>query len=176
MPFTITEFKSKLNTETLQRSHNYEFWVQPPWDKGEALKHFAWTTESISLPGASFVSVSNYRPYGAGRVWDVPYAFNPQEISSTHLIDGNSTTIAEINRWVNYIIRTGRDATAHYMDEYTAASAVIKLYDEHGKKAVTQYELFECFPMSVDQVQLGWANEEIARVNVTWRYTDYKIS
>jgi hypothetical protein len=179
MPYSISSFKSEVMKKGLQRSHDYEFWVQAPISGGGAMRHFVFTTESISLPGASFVSVSNYRPYGSGRVWDVPYAFNPQEITATHMVDKNSDSLVFLHQWISSITsmpENGQNISfVSYFDDYKADSAEIRLYDSSTKELTVTYCLYEVFPTSIDQVQMGWANEEVAKVNVGYRFTDYEI-
>lgn len=173
MPFNITEFKSSVVSTELMRSHSYEVYVTPPVGGAQVIRL---RTESVSTPGASFMSVDGYRPYGYGKTYTLPYASNLQEITMTHMVDAKSEIIQLFYDWTNLIVDYGsnRQFHAYYHDTYAVPMQIV-LYDLKGVKRKT-YNISQAFPISVDQGQLSWAsNDEILKLNVTYKFSEYTV-
>lgn len=174
MAFNVSNFKAQRVSQGFQRAHSYEMIIAPPVGGGELL---VLSTESVNLPGAAFLSADNYKPFGAGRSYSIPYAFNPTEIAVQHLIDKDSDVYQTFVDWSNSIVDFQGDVnyTAYYLSDF-AVDAQIKVYDQQGNTVKT-VQLFEVFPLSVDQVSMSWNTPDaIATVSVNYKFTDYKVS
>lgn len=174
MAFNLQEFKADIGGG--MKSHSYEVFLKLPPIIASPNSQLRLKTESVTLPGASFMSVDNYRPRSSGLSYTIPYAYNRQEIACSHLIDTNGSILTDFNRWVNFIVDTEgiRQYTANYHKHY-CVDMTIKIYDPTGKSVKT-YTINDAHPLSVDQVQMSWgSNDEIARLNVTYSYTQYKL-
>lgn len=173
MPFDIERWKSKVTGAGLHRPYMYEMFIQPPNGQTELLFD---RIEAISLPGAAYMSVDNHRPYGSGKVYNIPYVYNPQEITASYLVDANSDVIQTMFDWSSKITDLKGDDkfAAYYLFDYVG-TMIIWLFDEDGKRVKT-YNVKEAYPLSVDQVQLSWATtDEITRLTVQYRYTNYTV-
>jgi hypothetical protein len=173
MPFNISDFKTNVVSPELMRSTSYEVLISPPVGSGEPLKL---RSESVSLPGAGFMSVDNYKPYGLGKMYTIPYAGNLQEINMTFMVDSKSQVIQTFYDWANLIVDFGqrRSFAAYYYDTY-ARPIDISLYDLKGNLSKT-YKISQAFPISVDQAQMSWAStDEIMKLSVSFKYSEYTI-
>jgi len=178
MAFSIQDMKGSLQSSSYLMASHYEMIVQPKGGGGggELLKIRA---DSVSLPGVSFASVDQYKPFATGRTYNIPHSFTPQEITVSHLIDTNSDVLKSLIDWASFIVdfkgETSAPFTANYFKEYVS-DATILLYDNAGtpRKTIT---LVDTYPSTIDQVQMSWASsDEIARVNVSYQFVDYTIS
>jgi hypothetical protein len=133
--------------------------------------------EALSLPGAAFASIDNYKPYGTGLVYTIPYSYNPQEITLTFTLDEEGEIIQNINDWINKIVDIKGDNLFYpaYYEEYAIGTIEIYVFKPDGTLSKT-YKLNDCFPIAVDQMQMSWATtDDLARLNVTFRYLNYTI-
>lgn len=177
MAFSVANFKSQTQaTRDFARPNTYSVIVSPPGQGAGAGRILEMITESLTLPGMSFTSVDNYKPYGDGIVYNIPYNYNPQEISCTHLVDGALLVNNIFYEWSNMITDTIEEDkfTAKYHDDYVTTLQV-NVYDQQGTIRQT-WEMYEAYPISIDQTQLSWATtDDILRLNVTYRYSHFKI-
>lgn len=175
MAFNVTRFKSQVANQGFLRSHSYFVIMNPPVGDGNEIRL---RTESVALPGAAFLTVDNYRPYSSGKIYNIPYSYNPQDIAMVHTVDTAGNILSTLWEWVNLITDISGDGqfAANYHDEYVVDEMNIFVYNlkQEIVKIVTLYEVF---PMSIDQMQMSWgSNDETAKVNVNYRYSHYKIT
>ena len=175
MPFNVTDFKSQVASKGFARAHSYDCIVTPAAGNG---REISLRTESISAPGAAWMSVDNYKPYGNGRMYTLPYAFNPQEVSMVHTLDADYSVYQDFYEWANKVVdyKGDKQYTAYYLEEY-ARPLIIQMYDHNTgalKKTIT---LNEAFPLSVDQMQMSWgSSDDTLKLAVSYKYTDWKVS
>ena len=172
MAFNVETFKGRMSKKDLMRASSYEVFVNPPVGDGQGIRLSA---ETVSLPGASFMSVDNYKPYGLGKSHTIPYAGNLQAISMTHMVDADNDIVQLFYDWTNSIVDYGKnnDYLARYLNTYTAKPLMIFLYDLKGNNTKT-YNVQDAFPISVDQMQMSWgSSDEILKLSVTYKFTEY---
>lgn len=184
MSFNLNTWKRETNT--FLRPSKFEILVTPPNITG-AREELRLRAESVSLPGVAFMSADNIRPYGFGKTFSVPYGYNPTEISCTHTIGEDSEIIDIFNKWTNYIVdyegfegNTSNNGvlnntySANYLKSYSVPLE-IRMYKSDGTPS-KRIKLMDAFPSSVDQAQLSWGTaDDIVRLNVTYRYTNYTL-
>ena len=178
MAFSVDEMKSSMKSDGFMSAAHYEMVVNPPREVGggELLRIRA---ESVSLPGVSFAAVDQYKPFATGRTFQIPHTFTPQEISVTHLVDRKGSIIKTLMDWASFVVdfqgNSSSPYTANYFSEYVV-DATILMYANDGsqQKKIT---LIQMFPSSIDQIQMGWSSvDEIAKLNVSYKFVDYNIS
>jgi hypothetical protein len=167
MAFSIKDMKGSLQSSSYLMASHYEMIVQPKGGGDSNLLRMR--ADSVSLPGVSFASVDQYKPFATGRTYNIPHSFTPQEISVSHLIDTNSDVLKSLIDWAAFIVdfkgETGSPFTANYFKEYVS---------DAPRKTIT---LIDTYPSTIDQVQMSWASsDEIARVNVSYQFVDYTIT
>lgn len=187
MAFNLNEFKSNISDEGLLKQNSYDVYIGMPTipvgrgniDSSRKLKI---RTETVAIPGSSFASVDNYRPYGFGKLYNIPHSYIPQEIVCTHLVDRSGDVYKIITDWMDNVVQfqgrrgstNGTHYSAYYHEEY-AGSMTIYVYNPIGE-IVKQVLVKEVYPTSLDQIQMSWsASDELVRINVTYRYTHYEV-
>jgi len=176
MSFSLQGWKSATKEKGFLRSHSYEVTVSPP--SGGDGRQIKLRTESVSLPGASFLSADNYRPYGSGKNYDIPYSYNTSEITCVHTLDKNGDIYKIFFEWANLIsdIKGNKKFAASYFDEYTTPMT-IDVYGNDYTDKVKTIELYNVYPKSVDQLQMSWdTTDDIARLSVSYYYLYYTVS
>jgi len=171
MTFVVSNFKSRVRD--WMRPYTYNVVVNPPVGGGREIEL---RTEEVTLPGTSFMSVDNYKPYGSGLMLTIPHSPNIQEISCVHSVDANGEILQRFYDWANSIVNLDGDEkfSASYLDEYTR-NMTINIYDLQGRR-VKKYDLIKAFPLSYDQIQLGWdATGELVKLSVNYRFRNYIV-
>lgn len=175
MAFNIRNFKSRAANQGFLRSHSYDVNLALPAGLGGG-EEINIRTESVAIPGAAFLTVDNYRPYSSGKIYNIPYSYNPQDIAMVHTIDSEANLLRTFWSWIDLIadIKGAGRFAANYHDEYATKEMTINVYNHERKvKTITVYEVF---PMSIDQMQMSWgSNDETAKLNVNYRYSHYEV-
>lgn len=149
--------------------------------------------DNVMLPTVQVLEEENIRRYGYGPVEKVPYGMQFTDLSLTWLVDKRSELIDFFYQWMNTIVmyetsggrsianESARESLSSYTgyevgykDEYTCPIVRIRVYDRE-LKTVTEYELYDVFPMNIQSQNLAWAQEnEAQRLTVTFGFTDMK--
>ena len=171
MAFNVDSWKSQVK-DSLPASQ-YELVVSPPGGGGEEILI---RTETASMPGVAFMSVDNFSPYGNGLVYNIPYKYNPQEVTMMHTIDENANLYAAYREWANQIVDLDvAPFSAKYLMDYSVDMQLL-VYNRTGALAKT-IKFIEAFPIVVEPVQLGWGqNDEIAKISASYRFTRFEVS
>lgn len=152
--------------------------------------------ESIILPTPSLLEEENIRRYGYGPVEKIPYGVQFSDISITWLVDKNSDIINFMHQWMNVIVmhdapganmaqtpssdkRPGlegyRPFEVGYKDGYTNPVVRVYVYNRQ-QQVVTEYEMFDVFPMNIQSMNLAWADENnVQRLTVNFAYTNMRV-
>lgn len=177
MAFNVNEFKSEVvGASKFLRPSYFDVLIIPPIGGPSGPRELLLRTESVALPGGSFMSIDNYRPYASGKNYTIPYATNVQEVSMTHTIDDKADVYQTLYKWMDYIVDFDGDRkyTAEYYDNYVT-DIWITAYDMNGAIAKT-IVLYQAYPISMDQPQMSWGTtDEITRLNVQYKFSDYNV-
>jgi len=172
MAFDIAAFKA-FTGDHLPATH-YEVLIRPPTGGGNEINL---RTETISVPGVAYLSVDNYAPYGSGKLYNLPYRYNPQEIQMTHNIDKDGNIIDIFRRWANLTVDLDGNAKygAYYYEVYAQQDGDIKVYNR--QELVKTITLEKPYPINIEPIQMGWGqNDEIAKLSVSYRFASFKVS
>jgi len=171
MTFVVSNFKSRVRD--WMRPYTYNVVVNPPVGGGREIEL---RTEEVTLPGTSFMSIDNHKPYGNGLMLTIPHSTNIQEINCVHSVDANGEILQRFYNWANSIVNLDGEErfSANYLDSYTR-NMTINIYDLRGRR-VKRYDLTDAFPLSYDQIQLGWnATGELVKLSVNYRFRNYTV-
>jgi hypothetical protein len=154
--------------------------------------------ESAVLPTVQVLEEENVRRYGYGPVEKVPYGMQFNDLTLTWLVDKRSELIEFFYQWMNTIVfyetkgnsqmffteRDGLELNARpglndylgyevgYKDEYTCPLVRIHVYDRE-LYTVTEYILYDVFPMNIQSQNLAYAQEnEVQKLTVTFAFTN----
>lgn len=174
MSFNLSRFRAQV--KDWLRPYSYEVIIQPPGASSVGGRQITLRTEAVTLPGGTFMTVDNFKPYGSGLVLNIPYAQNVQEITCTHTVDSKGEMFQRFYDWMDSIadVNDDRNFTAGYYYDYVRTMQIL-LYDLKGRR-VREYELLEAFPMAVSQTPMSWASaQEVTKIEVTYRYRNHVI-
>ena len=149
--------------------------------------------ENVVLPTPSLLEEENIRRYGYGPVEKVPYGVQFSDVSMTWLVDSKSEIIEFFHQWMNTIVmhdspnslmrgttvRTGLDQylpfEVGYKDGY--ANPIVRIYVyNRQQETVTEYEMYDVFPMNLQSINLSWADEnQLQKLTVTFAYTNMQV-
>lgn len=151
--------------------------------------------ENVVLPAPSLLEEENIRRYGYGAVEKIPYGVQFSDVTITWLVDKNSEIIDFMHQWMNTIVmhdspntlmrygaptRPNLDAYAPfevgYKDAY--ANPIVRIYVyNRQQQTVTEYELYDVFPMNIQSMNLSWSDEnQVQKLTVTFAYTNMKVN
>jgi hypothetical protein len=153
--------------------------------------------ENVILPTPSLLEEENIRRYGYGPVEKVPYGVQFSDVSMTWLVDSKSEIIDFMHQWMNTIVMHDspnanmaqnvqqdgfRDKLGAYFpfevgykDAYTNPVVRIYVYNRQ-QEVVTEYELFDVFPMNIQSMNLAWADEnQIQKLTVNFAYVNMRV-
>lgn len=177
MAIKLNEWKTRAK-DTIA-THSFLVFMNPPGNPnaGEELQV---RTEAINLPGMAFLSVDNFSPYGNGKTYSIPYRYQPQEVSMTHLVDGKADLYKTFRDWSNKIVDLDGNNSygAKYMKPggggYSIDMSTL-IYDHKGK-LVKSVKFIEAFPVVVEPVQMNWGqSDEVMKLNVQYRFTRFEV-
>jgi hypothetical protein len=175
MPLTLSSWKSTASGRNLP-ANKYEVIINSPVGGQDFLNL---RTENIILPGVGTMAVDNYSPYGNGLMYNIPYRYNPQEITMVHVIDDQGALYQVFREWMNTVVDLdgpGKFGAKYLLDDY-AVDGSIKVYNDFVDKPVMEIKLKELFPLNIDSVSMGWGqNDETAKLSVSYRFTRFEIS
>ena len=170
MSFNVDTWRSKVKENLPASTYEVAIYGSPV-----SYQELRIRAESVTTPGISWLSVDNYSPYGNGKMYNIPYRFNPQEITVTHTVDDQGNLLKQFKDWADKIVEMPEDQMgARYYDEYVATMDIY-VYNRQVKTAKT-YALEEVYPTSVEPLNLSWgSHDEIARFAVSYRFTKFRI-
>ena len=182
MGLSLSNWKERTFKKDMMPVHSYLVAMSPPIGNDNAAgEELFLRTESVQLPGTAFFSVDNFSPFGAGKVYNIPYKYNPQEVQMIHVVDANMDLYKIMRSWSQEIIDI--DGTekfgAKYMEPAGDGYVVdvsVGVYNRQQDIPVAQVVFQEAYPLNVEPIQLGWGlNDEIMKIAVTYRFTNYIV-
>lgn len=171
MTFVVSNFKSRVRD--WMRPYTYNVIVNPPSGGGREIEL---RTEEVALPGSSFASIDNHKPYGNGLMLTIPHTTTIQEIACVHTVDGDGEILQRFYDWANSIVNKDGDQkfSANYLDTYTRPMT-INIFDLDGRR-VKRYNLNDAYPLSYDQIQMTWSGTETVKLAVNYRFRNYTVN
>lgn len=204
--FDINSFRSEIINQDVLPSHSYLVTFSPfrlGFKENQPLTDFVvnkrntlvMRCENIILPTPSLLEEENIRRYGYGPVEKIPYGVQFSDVAITWLVDKNSEIIDFMHQWMNTIVMhdapnanmsqtpdVQRDGLGEYSpfevgykDGYANPIVRVYVYNRQNE-TVTEYEMFDVFPMNIQSVNLSWAEENnIQRLTVNFAYTNMRV-
>lgn len=200
--FDISSFRAEINKNDVQPTHSYLVTFAPFRLGSEAnvpLTEFVrynsdkliLRCESVVLPTVQLLEEENIRRYGYGPVEKVPYGMQFNDLTLTWLVDKRSELIDFFYQWMNTIVnyetrgisqlvvesdRPGLNSylgyEVGYKDEYTCPVVRVRVYDRE-LNTVTEYILYDVFPMNIQSQNLAYSQEnEAQKLTITFAFTN----
>ena len=202
--FDINSFRSEVSSNDVLPSHSYLVTFAPfrtGFPENTPLTEFVTNKrntlvlrcENIILPTPSLLEEEAIRRYGYGPVEKVPYGVQFSDVTMTWLVDSKSEIIDFMHQWMNTIVmhdtpnalmsgsttRQGlqnyKSFEVGYKDAYANPIVRVYVYNRQSQK-VTEYELYDVFPMNIQSINLSWADEnQLQKLTVTFSYTNMQV-
>lgn len=167
MAGNINNFKSSF-TKDLARSNRFDVDVTIPLvmipyvTSARSLKY---RCENAQLPGRT-LATTEQKTYGP--IEKHPYLNTYNDIDLTFIIDDDMQQKILFDAWLNYI-NPSYSNNMRYKSDY-ATILKINQYDVTGQLTYS-VNLYDAFPISMNQMDLDWSGDGYHKLNVTFAYT-----
>jgi hypothetical protein len=167
MAGTINDFKSSFNND-IARSNRFDVNIPVPVTLAPIMnkaKNLQYRCESANLPGRSLMTTEQ-RTYGP--VEKYPYLTAYTDIDLTFLVSGDMDEKLFFDLWLDYI-----NPMFNYNIEYKSDYSTVITINQYNLQNELTYSvnLFDAFPVSVNQMDLNWGNDGVHKLTVTFAYT-----
>lgn len=126
--------------------------------------------ENASLPGRN-LATGDLRIYGPTEKY--PYQSTYDDISLTFIVSGSMIEKTLFDRWMEYINPTNT-WNFQYKKDYVQPIEIIQ-YDTSNNE-VQKVKLIDAFPVSINQMDLDWSNENTYhKLTVSFAYTYWRV-
>jgi hypothetical protein len=171
MPGSIADFKASFVND-LARANRFDVTISPPlslwWANSVSQKQLKYRCEVSQLPGRTLATTER-KTYGP--IEKLPYITTYNDIDLTFLIDGDMGIKYLFDSWMN-LVNPQSTNNFNYKSDY-ASSIIINQYGVDNKLVYTA-ELFDAYPISINQMDLDWASDAPHKLTVTFAYTKWQ--
>ena len=170
MSRSINDFKSSFSGD-LARPSRFDVNIPVPLTLIPYLKSaraLTYRCENAQLPGRTFATTEQ-RTYGP--VEKHPYLTTYNDIDLTFIVDDDMQQRLFFDAWLNYI-----NPTYNYNLRYKENYATTLTINQYGVSNELTYSinLFDAYPISMNQLDLDWNTEGYHKISVTFAYTYWK--
>jgi len=168
MPRTINDFKSTF-TKDLARANRFDVNIPIPLTLIpyiKSAKNLTYRCENAHLPGRSLMTIE--QKIGSNPVEKYPYLTGYNDIDLTFIVDGDMQQKIFFDAWMNFINPT-YNYNFRYKSDYSTTMQ-INQYDLENKISYS-VNLFDAFPVSMNQLDLDWSSDNPHKLSVTFAYT-----
>jgi hypothetical protein len=167
---SINDFKSSFKGD-LARSNRFDVDIPVPLTLIPYLKtssRLKYRCENANLPGRSLATIEQ-KTYGP--VEKFPYLTTYNDIDLTFMVDGDMSQKVFFDAWLNYINPLYNN-NFRYKSDYSTDLRITQ-YDVDNQ-ATYSVDLYEAYPISINQMDLDWSNDSYHKLTVTFAYTKWK--
>jgi len=173
--FSVTDFTSSLGRGVAKTSHFEVIFTTPRALVGRTttLARLRFRCDSVNLPQRAPLS-TDVKYYGAQRKYF--YGSQPTPITMTFILSEDLAERDFFMAWQDVAIGNVRQTGQRlggfgvgYYEDYVCNKIDILKYTESGQKVLTT-SLVDAFPTFIGDVALGWGDDAIAKLNVTFDY------
>lgn len=167
MAGSINDFKSSFRGD-LARSNKFDVninipLVLIPYISGA--RSLVYRCENAQLPGRTFATTEQ-KTYGP--IEKYPYLTTYNDIDLTFIVDDDMQQKILFDAWLNFINPLYNNHI-RYKQEY-ATILTINQYDVTNKLSYS-CNLYDAYPISMNQMDLDWSGDGYHKLNVTFAYT-----
>jgi hypothetical protein len=167
MAGNINEFKASFKKD-LARTNRFDVSIPVPLTMipyVSSAKSLNYRCESANLPGRTFATTEQ-RTYGP--VEKFPYLNTYTDIDMTFIVDDDMSQKVFFDAWLNYI-----NPLYNYNYRYKGDYATVVTVNQYDVTGALSYSvnLYDAYPISMNQMDLEWASEGYHKLSVTFAYT-----
>jgi hypothetical protein len=172
---TLNEFISVVKAGGFAKPSKYEVTIGKPsvisslkYKNDNEWKKMLMFCDQASLPGVNYTTTQS-RTFGEFR--EIPYerTFDPLQLS--FYCDQQMWIKGFFDQWMANI-QNSYTRVFNYYKEYTV-NIQISVLDNNNKK-VYGVELYECYPKTMNQIQLDYSAKDVMKMSVTMQYRYWK--
>jgi hypothetical protein len=170
MVSNINDFKSSF-TRDLAKSSKFDVIIPVPVPlilQRNKARNLTYRCEEAQLPGRT-LSTAELK-IGSSPNEKYPYGTTFTDIDLTFIVDDSMDQKTFFDSWINYI-NPSYSWNLRYKEDY-ASTITINQYDANNKK-IYSVNLYEAFPISMNQMDLSWGSEGYHKLVVTFAYTSW---
>lgn len=182
MTFDVNKFTAKIaGVDGLAQSNKFAVSISIPpalratWASSEIL---TFLTDATMMPGVGIMTDDNIRPYGHGPTQKIPYGAIFQDITMQVYADNRGIAHGFFKQWIDAIANTThkRNRNSYYVAYKDDVSTDIKitLYDQNAQETLV-YTLEECFPTTLLDANLSWADTSILKFTINLSFTRWRV-
>ena len=171
---SISEFKDSFSGD-LARANRFLVFIPVPVkmlgfvsDELDTSRNLLFRCETAQLPGRA-LATADQRIYGP--IEKHPYLSTYNDIDLTFIVDDDMQQKTFFDDWIEYINPTKSNDFRYRQDcETTITINQYTVSDELSYSV----NLFEAYPVSINQLDLDWSNEGYHKLTVTFAYSYWK--
>lgn len=167
MPGNISEFKSTFKKD-LSRPHKFDVNIPIPLTLIPYItsaKSLTYRCENAQLPGRTFATAEQ-KTYGP--IEKYPYLNTYTDIDMTFIVDDDMSQKIFFDAWLNFINPLYNN-NMRYKGDYSTVITVNQ-YDVTNQISYS-CNLYDAYPISMNQMDLDWSSDGYHKLNVTFAYT-----
>jgi len=176
MGFNVNTMVSSLNKSGVAKTSHFEVFIQGGGDISTE-RELSYRAESVDIPGRSISSVEHkFQNYGP--VNKVAYGSIYGDVTVQFIMSQDMREKEYFEIWQDKMVGTGAFADGQpqfntkYFDNY-AGTIEIRQYGSHGNLH-SIHTLNEAYPLIINPITMSWAEDNAARLGVTFAYKNYK--
>lgn len=166
----INKFKSSFSGD-LARPNRFDVVIPVPLTLNQYVKtsrEIRYRCEAASLPGRTFSTVDQHT---YGPVEKYPSLSTYTDLDLTFIVDDDMRAKLFFDGWMNFINPVNIN-DIRYKENY-ATTITINQYGVDGRLTYS-IDLFDAYPVSMNQLDLDWSAEGYHKLNVTFAYTYWR--
>lgn len=166
----INRFKSSFSGD-LARPNRFDVVIPVPLTLNQYVKtsrEIRYRCENAQLPGRTF-STADQHTYGP--VEKYPSLSTYTDIDLTFIVDDDMRAKLFFDGWMNFINPVTTN-DFRYKENY-ATTITVNQYGVDGRLTYS-VDLFDAFPVSMNQLDLDWSADGYHKLTVTFAYTHWK--
>jgi len=182
MTFNINNMISSLSKQGFAKASHFEVQITGPYGL-DAERDMMYRADSASLPGRS-ITTAEHKFTNYGPVNKVAYGQVYSDTTVTFLLSEDMREKEYFEVWQDKMVGTGAftqsngrfsNATFNtkYFDQY-AGMVTIRQYGQAGDLR-SIHTLVEAYPIMMGDVQMGWGDDQPAKLGITFAYKYYRV-
>jgi hypothetical protein len=167
MAGSINEFKSSFRTD-VSRNNKFDVNINIPLvmiPYVSSARSLTYRCENANLPGRTFATTEQ-KTYGP--IEKYPYLSTYNDMDLTFIVDDDMSQKIFFDAWMNYI-NPQYNNNIRFKGDY-ATIITINQYDVTNKLSYS-VNLYDAYPISMNQLDLDWAGDGHHKLVVTFAYT-----
>ena len=160
----LDEFIASVKTQGMMRSNRYTVTMGDVVNDPDNLRQIMMYCADVQLPGVN-MSTAQLRTYGELR--EVPYEKLFGDINLTFYVDTNMNVKNYFDRWMG-LIQDPYTRSFNYYTNYIAQMVIT--VEDYSNNAQYDINLYECYPKQIGQIQIGYDQKDIMKLQVTMQY------